>query len=120
MVKKFYDLYVDGWVGNSPRVKTENISDMVVIECECGTHLLQVISDADVTSYGSKRSVQQSFYLAMFQWGAGKRNIWYRIKIAWKYLRTGKMFDDQLSLTADEAEKLAEFVNKNIIKNNLP
>jgi hypothetical protein len=89
------------------------------IECECGTHLLQVTSDVetfDDKETNTKR-FRQEFLLAMFYYSYHKKpNFWERLRIIWNYLKTGKMHDDQLMLHPDEAKKLALFIADNIIK----
>jgi hypothetical protein len=89
-------------------------SNEIIIECDCGTHMLKVQSEVD--NYDGK--VIQEIYLAMFYYGieSHKRKWWQRIPIACKYLKTGKMFSDQLCLTPKEAKKLSDFINKNLIE----
>lgn len=93
-------------------------SKSIVIECDCGTHMLKVMSEVDYhndTNSGKVR-FHQDIYLAMFSYGNQKRNFFARCKIAWKYLRSGKMFSDQLCLSPEEATKLSDFLNENIIQ----
>jgi hypothetical protein len=78
----------------------------VIIKCDCGTHLLMVQSD--------KEDKYHAFYLAMFGYGSQKRNLWNRIKIAFRILRTGKVYSDQLVLTPEEATKLLSFLVENL------
>jgi hypothetical protein len=117
MIRKFYDAEYDGSAGGVFVVNQKTLSEKTIIECQCGTHLLQVQSETDIyeNSDGSKRA-HQDFYLAMFSYGNQKRNIWDRIAIAFKYLRTGKMFADQLTLNPDEAKKLSDFITSNLLK----
>jgi len=86
------------------------------IECECGTHLLQVQTEIELFPCQEKTRFWQEFYLAMFAYRQSKDSIWRRIAIAFKYLRTGQMHLDQIILTNDEASKLANFINENIIE----
>lgn len=88
----------------------------IVIECECGTHLLHVQSDID--QYEVNVPPVQTFYLSMFYYGIEnhKRKWRQRLKIAFNYLKTGKMFSDQLCLTPSEAKKLSDFINNNLLQ----
>ena len=89
------------------------------VECECGTHLLQVTSDVetfDDKETNTKR-FRQEFWLAMFEYGYHEKlNFWKRLCIGWNYLKTGKMHEDSLILSPDEAKKLALFIVDNIVK----
>jgi hypothetical protein len=88
------------------------------IECECGTHLLQIIHNAEYFDdiETNKQRIRQEFWLAMFNYGNQKPSFWQRIRIIWNYLKTGKMHEDQMILTTEEAQKLAIFINNNIIE----
>lgn len=85
------------------------------IECECGTHLLEIIHDVEYFNEG--KQVRQEFWLAMFVYGTyhKKPGLIERLKIVWNYLKTGKMHEDQLILNPEEAQKLADFINNNVI-----
>lgn len=93
----------------------------IFIECECGTHLLQVTNDVEIfdstNSVTDKPRVRQEFWLAMFVYGTyhKKPSFWERLRIIFNYLKTGKMHEDQLILHPDEAQKLADFINENIV-----
>lgn len=88
----------------------------IYIECECGTHLLQVTHDVEIFK-SEPPCVRQEFWLAMFTYGTynKKPSFLERIKIIWNYLRTGKMHEDQLILSSDEAQKLVDFINENTV-----
>lgn len=93
----------------------------VFIECECGAHLLQVTSEVEIfdssNSETDKPRVRQEFDFAMFSYGKynKKLNLWERIKVAWNFLRTCKMHEDQIILSPNEAQKLVNFINENIV-----
>jgi len=96
----------------------------IIIECECGTHLLVVQSEIDYphgidVDYDKEhRRYIQSFDLAMFNYGnySEKPGFWRRLGLAWHIIKTGKMHLDEIILSPDEAEKLSLFINENIIK----
>lgn len=117
MIRKIYDADFGGAGVSFPYVVSiENKEESIVIECDCGAHMLKVHSNADIYKNSNDTTqVHQEIHLAMFSYGNGKRRFLQRIKIAWNYLRTGKMFSDQLCLTTTEAGKLANFINDNII-----
>jgi hypothetical protein len=97
----------------------KNENKKTVIECECGTHMLQVQSDVDYFEDTSdKIRFRQEYYLAMFYYGieSGKLKWWKRLPIAFKYIWTGKMFSDQLCLSPNEASKLSTFINETLIE----
>jgi len=85
------------------------------IECECGTHLLQVTSDVEY--FNDNKQVRQEFWLAMFTYGTyhKKPGFFERLKIVWNYFKTGKMHEDQIILHPDEAQKLVNFINDNLV-----
>lgn len=91
----------------------------IFIECECGAHLLQLISDVEYfdDTVSKKTRVRQEFEFAMFSYGDyhKKLSFWRRLGIIFNYLKTGKMHEDQMILTPEEAQKLADFINDNII-----
>lgn len=91
----------------------------IFIECECGTHLLQVINEVEFLedTKTNKTRVQQEFDFGMFTYGTyhSKPTFWRRLRIIWNYLKTGRMHSDQLILSPDEAKKLADFINENIV-----
>ncbi len=95
-----------------------NESKTTVIECDCGTHMLKVQSEVDYydDTVSNKVRFHQDIYLAMFSYGNQKINFFARCVIAWKYLRSGNMFSDQLCLNPDEAKKLATFITNNVIE----
>lgn len=80
----------------------------IIIECECGTHLLQISFDGDED--------MPCFYLAMFEFGSGKMSFWKRLKLAWKFLRTGETYADQMVLHPAEAEKLFDFLEETLFE----
>ncbi len=115
MIRKFYDTEY-GISGGIYVKDTQDNEESVIVECECGSHHLKVTSDTTLyTNSDGTMQANQTIYLAMFQYGSGKRPFWERLKIALKYLRTDKMFSDQLSLTPDEARQMTEFLHENII-----
>lgn len=118
MIRKFYDTILDGGGGSGNYVvKTENKEASTIIECECGTHMLKVQMDADIyTNKDESVQVHQTYYLAMFNYGNGKRGFFGRLKIAFNYLLTGKMFSDQLSLNPSEALKMSNFITSSLIE----
>lgn len=117
MIRKFYDMMLDGSSYNDdPCVSDSEIEKQTIIECDCGAHMLKVYSIAHIYNFSSgKARINQSFDLAMFNYGNNRRSLWHRIRIAWNFLRTGKMFSDQLCLTPNEAKKLASFIDESII-----
>ena len=90
--------------------KNKNESNSIVIECECGTHLLKAQSETDYCN----DNFNQSIHLAMFSYGNQNTNFFNRCKIGFNYLLSGKMYSDQLCLNTNEALKLATFLNENI------
>jgi uncharacterized protein (DUF2225 family) len=98
-------------------MKIDNKQEKIYIECDCGSHILQVTSDIDY--HDDHTRFCQSFWLAMFSYGNGNTNenrtFWERLKIAWKYLRTGKMYEDAIIMSPEEAKKLIEFINDKML-----
>lgn len=91
-------------------------SKKTVIECDCGTHMLQVQSEVDYFDSGDVVRFHQDIYLAMFRYGNQRRNFFSRCIIACKYLLSGEMHSDQLVLSPSEARKLSEFINENLVE----
>ncbi len=91
----------------------------IIIECECGSHLLHISSHVDYyeDDTTNRKRYHQEICLAMFRYNNDKkRNVFQRLGICWHYLRTGKMHEDQLMLNYEEAKKLEQFLNQNIIE----
>jgi len=101
-------------------ITTRDETKKEYIECECGTHLLQITHDVEYFDDSERNTTQvrQEFWLAMFTYGKynKKPSFWERLKIIFNYLKTAKMYEDQVILSAEEAKKLSTFINKNIIK----
>lgn len=99
-------------------VETFEKTEETIIECDCGMHMLKVQSDVTFFKEAEANEAQfcQDISLAMFSYGNQKRGFFARCRIAWDYLRTGKMFSDQLCLNPDEAKKLATFITDNIVE----
>ena len=76
--------------------------------------LIQANSDVEP---GCTRFCQE-FWFAMFTYAGynEKLNLWRKLGVAWNYIRTGKMHEDQMILHPEEAKKLADFINSNIIE----
>jgi len=97
----------------------ENETKETHITYSCGTHLLKVTSNVDYyPSATGHKEVNQEFYLAMYYYGidSSKHGLWDRVKIAARFLWTGKMYSDQICLSQDEADRLVEFIEDNKIK----
>jgi len=91
------------------------------IKCDCFTHLLSIECE---TEYYSKNIepkdetfVRQSFNFAMFSYGdvLPKPSLKRRIKFCWKYLRTGKMYSDEMIFSPTNAKALADFIDNNLL-----
>jgi hypothetical protein len=80
--------------------------DKLIIECECGTHLLQVSTHID--------EIGQDYYFAMFNFGRYSRSIIWRLKLCWRILKTGEPYSDQLVLTNQDAKKLSDYISNTI------
>jgi hypothetical protein len=84
-------------------------SDKIVIECECGSHLLQVVSDVEENAVPD---IAHRYFIALFNYGYNNVTTWkHRLRVCWRVLTKGEPYDDQLVLTPDEAKKLADFIN---------
>jgi hypothetical protein len=88
----------------------------IFIECDCMTHVLKVQSE--IETFADNQVYRQDINLAMFSYGehVPKDSFWKRINFCWKYLRKGTIYSDQLCLNEDEALKLADFINANVVK----
>ena len=118
MIRKFYDIMYDGGSSSPLPTKYTNETEKEIIECECGTHLLKVVSDVDITTFETgKKRYSQTFYMAMFYYGIESNLMSFsrRLKLAWKIIKTGKNHDDQMCLTPLEAIKLSEFIKENAV-----
>ena len=67
--------------------------EKITIDCECNTHKLEVSFDED----------DNTFFLAMFNFGYPSIGIWRRIKLAWRILIKDTVYDDQLILSPEES-----------------
>lgn len=72
----------------------------VIIECECGAHILRAekdVEDGFVT-----------YYLSMYTYSAGRHDWLRRLKNCWYILKNGTPYRDQLVLTEEEFNKLKQ------------
>jgi hypothetical protein len=94
-----------------------NEQDKIYLDCECGTHILQVTNDIDYYDHDNGKRFHQEFWFSMFTYGTyhKKPNFWRRIAIIWNYLKTGKMHEDQIILNPEDAKKLAKFINEKVM-----
>ena len=100
----------------------EDKIEKIIIECECGSHLLKVDSNIEfIEGENSPVRYRQEFYLAMFTYGTRgvKPGFWERLGIAWRVIKSGTMHRDQLILNEDEAEKLSKFIADNLVHGTL-
>jgi hypothetical protein len=73
--------------------------DLTYIECSCCSEGLQVDYDKE----------DRFTYLSIYYIGKpSKRDLWTRIKWAWKVLWTGEAYNDQLILNEVEVERLLD------------
>ena len=79
------------------------------IECECGANVIRVESLLE----GEKP--EQTFYLDIFDHQNIKPHLITRVKIALKFIFTGKISYSEFFLTVKEAKKLANFINNNTL-----
>jgi hypothetical protein len=84
------------------------------LDCYCGTHILRVTSNLELKDDG-KRFFQE-FYLAMFSYDGINNKVPFlqRLKFAFKYLRTSKVYDDQIVLTPEQAKQLSDWLKETI------
>ena len=75
----------------------------IIIESECGTHLLRC-------EYSDDKKFDISFYT----YGNGQSKIWGRLKYAFLHLFTGQLFPDQMIFNEKESKKLVDFINYKI------
>lgn len=94
----------------------ENREDKIFLTCECGAHMLQVTNEVDY--FDNSKTFHQDFEFAMFTFGTyhKKPTFWRRLRIIWNYLKTGKMHEDQIILTPEDAKRLANFINEKIVQ----
>ena len=88
-----------------------------IIECECCVHLLQIQSETDFFKEDDNpERYNQQFYLSMFSYGEYREQPTFleKLKISWRYMKSGKMHDDQLIMNPEEANKLANFIHNNL------
>jgi hypothetical protein len=87
----------------------------LVLECECGTHLLLVTNDVEQED---NKKYHHEFYLAFFTYGTYHKrpSLWEKLKFVWIYMKTGKMHEDQIILSTDEAKELMNYINDHLIR----
>ncbi len=94
--------------------KEQIIDKKIHLTCNCEGEIMQV--NYYLEWYGQDTTPQyfQVWYFALFDYmGIRKPNFWHRIKTAWKYLREGRMHNDQIVLNEKEVDKLVEFIKQN-------
>lgn len=90
--------------------------ERIFIECTCGDHAVKVLNSVNLyEGEDGKQLVDQEFYLSFFDATGYRPGIINRIRVAWRFLTTGKLHEDQIVMTPDEARKLGEFILEKII-----
>lgn len=76
-------------------------------ECECSGEILRVEHSESDEEY-------PSVYLAIYNYGYYDEtwNLWQKLKYCWRLLRSRTPYGDQIILTPEEAERLANFLLK--------
>lgn len=84
----------------------------LALECSCGSHILLVTNDVELND--NDKRFHQEFFVSMFSYGKynEKPGLLHKLRVAWNYLRTGKMHEDQVILSREEAEQLIHFIDK--------
>jgi len=87
----------------------------IYLDCECGAHIMQVTNDVEYHDNGKR--FRQEFWFAMFSYGTyhKKPNFWRRLRIIWNYLKTGKMHEDQIILSPEDAKRLSNWLKEKIL-----
>lgn len=72
------------------------------IKCQCSMHALELHKDEE----------DDSVYIAIWNYGNFSRNenLWNRLKVAFRYIFTKKLYGDHVILGKEEAIELNEFV----------
>lgn len=94
--------------------------DKLYVECDCGTHVLQVVSSIEshegyLENMEPCVGLSQDYNFAIFKWGKPQRDWRYRLRIIWRVLVKGTPYDDQLTLSPENANKLADFIKQTSI-----
>ena len=76
----------------------------ILIECDCHTHLLQVVYDEE----------DQEVYVSLFSLGKNgpRYSIFDKLRHIWEIIKTGNPYKDQICLNLDEINKLYEFLKQ--------
>jgi hypothetical protein len=90
-----------------------------ILVCECYTHHLVVQHYREADKETGKVS-EDGFDICVFSYGIypSKPNIWYRLKRAFQFLKDGTLFYDSVSLTPENAKKLAKFIDSKYEQDN--
>ena len=74
----------------------------IFIDCDCHTHLLQVIRDSDMPCFDVS-------YYCHGRTG-NKFGLWWKLKLIWRIITKGTAYGDDIILNDAEARKLIRFL----------
>ena len=86
------------------------MENKLVLFCECNCEALVITKDEYVNQEFP------TFDLAFYSQGIYKEktSILDRFKFCWKYLKTGKLYNDYLILNKEEAKRLNDYLTENL------
>lgn len=83
----------------------------IFLVCDCGACVLRIIKN----QWCNKD--EPYFDLSMYSYGINinrSKSLRDRIRVAWHILKTGKVFDDEIILNPEEAEKVYQYLKENL------
>lgn len=87
-----------------------NQDEKLFIQCDCSGEVLLTKAVFDCDEQG--KVTLHELWFACYRMGTYNGGFWSRIKMAWKFFRTGYPYQDQVCINPEDAAKLKEFLNK--------
>ena len=85
--------------------------EKLYVSCECGSELM-VLEHCKCTEVNI-----DDFTIAIYRYGySEKPNLWQRLKYCFYHLKTGKKYTDQIIINPENAKKITDWINNELIK----
>lgn len=101
-----------------PNADTE-VESSIIVSCNCLSQHSMIVVHEWMDEYSNSNGTiryDQTFDMAFYERGLdnGKRSLWERIKWCFRFLKTGTLYCDAISLQEDDAKQLANYLLERI------
>jgi hypothetical protein len=83
-----------------------------IITCDCVSECTELHLSKYVSEFEDEEE-NNEYYISLQPRSNLKNSLWYRLKIMWRILTTGGLYEDCMTLDEDTVNELREWLNKN-------